>query len=230
MRKDPPIDTEYFYATYILEFAEQQGTLVANKPQSLRDANEKIFATQFAEITPETIVTADKVLLHEFIKQHQQVVFKPLDSMGGRSIFYVQHSDVNINVIIETLTHFGARLMMAQRFIPEIVNGDKRILLINGEPIPFALARIPAKGEIRGNLAAGGHGVVVPLTERDYEICQQIKPILQQKKLILVGIDVIGDYLTEINVTSPTCLREIEAETKLNIAAQFFSYMEGKIR
>lgn len=222
MRKDPPFDMEYVYTTYLLELAEQAGTLVINKPQSLRDANEKLYTSWFPSCCPETLVTRDAKLLRAFITQHKKVVFKPLDSMGGRSIFLLEEGDPNINVVIETLTNWGEQFMMAQRFIPEIMQGDKRILLINGEPIDYALARIPARGEIRGNLAAGGTGVVVPLSAHDRLICQQVGPVLRAKGLVFVGIDVIGDYLTEINVTSPTCLREIEAGAKIAVAERLF--------
>lgn len=218
MRKDPPFDMEYIYTTQLLELAERQGVSVVNKPQSLRDANEKLFTTWFSDICPPTLITRDANLLREFIQKQKQVVLKPLDGMGGRSIFLVTEKDLNNNVIIETLTHLGQQFIMAQRYIPEIKNGDKRILLINGVPIDFCLARIPGTGDFRGNLAVGGHGVVQPLTERDYYICRKISPILREKGLLFVGIDVIGDYLTEINVTSPTCIKEIEAETNLKIA------------
>lgn len=217
MRKDPPFDMEYIYATYVLELAERRGTLVINRPASLRDANEKVFAAHFAQCTPPTLITRRKEAIREFIEQHNEVILKPLEGMGGASIFKVSKGDPNTSVIIETLTEHGNRYTMAQRFIPEISAGDKRILLIDGEPIPYALARIPASGELRGNLAAGGRGEGIALNERDYWICRQIAPVLREKGLIFVGIDVIGDYLTEINVTSPTCIRELDKQYNLNI-------------
>jgi len=220
MRKDPPFDMEYIYATYLLELAEMQGTLVVNRPQSLRDANEKVFTANFPQCTPPTLITRQATQLRDFIAEHNEVILKPLEGMGGASIFKVSVDDPNTSVIIETLTGHGSRYAMAQRFIPEISAGDKRILLIDGEPVPFALARVPAKGELRGNLAAGGQGIGVELSERDRWICQQVSPILQEKGLIFVGIDVIGDYLTEINVTSPTCIRELDAQYSLDIGGQ----------
>jgi glutathione synthase len=217
MRKDPPFDMEYIYATYLLELAERGGTLVVNKPQSLRDANEKVFTSLFPQCTPPTLITRRAEQIRSFLLQHREVILKPLEGMGGASIFKVSAGDPNTSVIIETLTEHGNRYAMAQRFIPEIRGGDKRILLIDGVPVPYALARIPAKGELRGNLAAGGRGVGVALTERDYWICEQVAPILKEKGLIFVGLDVIGDYLTEINVTSPTCIRELDAQYGLDI-------------
>lgn len=214
MRKDPPFDSEFIYSTYILEAAERRGTLIVNKPQSLRDCNEKVFATEFPQCTPPLLVSRDEVLLKQFLEEHDEVVYKPLDGMGGTSIFRVKKGDQNLNVIIETLTNFGQNTIMAQKYLPEILVGDKRILVIDGEVVPFSLARIPSAGEFRGNLAAGGRGVVQPLSKRDLWIAQQVAPTLVEKGLIFVGLDVIGDYLTEINVTSPTCVREIDkAET-----------------
>ncbi|MDH3355104.1 MAG: glutathione synthase, partial [Chromatiales bacterium] len=192
MRQDPPFDLNFLYATHILEQAERMGTLVVNRAQSIRDANEKLFATEFPECTTPVLVTRSGEQIREFISKQGEVILKPLDGMGGASIFKVSPSDTNTSVIIETLTEHGQRLIMAQKFIPEITSGDKRILLINGEPIPYALARIPAKGELRGNLAAGGRGEGVPLTERDYWICKQIAPELKKRGLLFVGIDVIG--------------------------------------
>ncbi len=221
MRKDPPFNTEYIYTTYLLELAEAKGTKVLNKPQSLRDANEKLFTGWFPQCTPPTLVTRNIKQLREFIAEHQDVVLKPLHGMGGSSIFRIKQGDPNATVAIEILTQDGASYIMAQTFIPEISKGDKRIIMINGEPIPYALARIPQKGEFRGNLAAGGTGVGVELTERDRWICKEIGPTLREKSLMLVGLDVIGDYLTEINVTSPTCVRELDKIYGLNIAAQF---------
>ncbi len=210
MRKDPPFDSEFIYSTYILEAAERRGSLIVNKPQSLRDCNEKVFATEFPQCTPPLLVSRDEVLLKQFLEEHGEVVYKPLDGMGGTSIFRVKKGDQNLNVIIETLTNFGQNTIMAQKYLPEILVGDKRILVVDGEVIPFCLARIPSAGEFRGNLAAGGRGVVQPLSKRDLWIAQQVAPTLVEKGLIFVGLDVIGDYLTEINVTSPTCVREID--------------------
>lgn len=220
MRKDPPFDNEYIYSTYILEAAEQQGTLIVNKPQSLRDCNEKVFATRFPQCCPPLLVSADPQLLKQFHQQHGDVIFKPLDGMGGSAIFRVQAEDPNLNVILETLTRFGQQSIMAQQYLPAIREGDKRILLINGEPVDYALARIPADGETRGNLAAGGTGRAQPLTERDRWIANQVGPTVREKGLLFVGLDVIGDYLTEVNVTSPTCVREIDDQFGTNIAAQ----------
>lgn len=210
MRKDPPFDSEFIYSTYILEAAERLGTLIVNKPQSLRDCNEKVFATEFPQCTPPLLVSSDPELLKQFLGEHKEVVYKPLDGMGGTSIFRVQQGDQNLNVIIETLTNYGRNTIMAQKYLPEILSGDKRILIIDGEVVPYCVARIPAAGEFRGNLAAGGRGVVQPLSKRDHWIAQQIAPTLVEKGLLFVGLDVIGDYLTEINVTSPTCVREID--------------------
>jgi glutathione synthase len=210
MRKDPPFDAEFIYSTYILEAAERRGTLIVNKPQSLRDCNEKVFATEFPECTPPLLVSRDDRRLKKFLAEHLDVVFKPLDGMGGTSIFRVTQDDQNLNVILETLTKNGSETIMAQKYLPEITTGDKRILVVDGKVIPYCLARIPADGEFRGNLAAGGQGLVQPLSDRDRWIAEQIAPILKEKGLIFVGLDVIGDYLTEINVTSPTCVREID--------------------
>ncbi|MBA2651691.1 MAG: glutathione synthase [Tatlockia sp.] len=222
MRKDPPFDMEYIYSTYALELAEKEGVLVANKPQSLRAANEKFFTMNFPQCCPTTLVSRDLKRLRAFWLEHQNVIFKPLEGMGGSSIFQVDKDGRNLSVILEVLTHSQQVSIMAQVYIPEITKtGDKRILLINGEPVPYALARIPAKGELRGNLAAGARGEVVPLSERDRWLCQQLAPSLKAMGLYFVGIDVIGDYLTEINVTSPTCIREIEAETELDIAGDY---------
>ncbi|PCJ49614.1 MAG: glutathione synthase [Gammaproteobacteria bacterium] len=229
MRKDPPFDNEYIYSTYILELAENQGSLIVNKPQSLRDANEKLYTALFPQCCPETLVTRSETLFREFLAEHKDIIFKPLDGMGGTSIFRVRHDDPNIGVIIETLTDYGQQLAMAQKFIPEITEGDKRILVINGKPVPFALARIPAKGETRGNLAAGGRGVSVPLSEKDYWIVEQVAATLVKKGLIFVGLDVIGDYLTEINVTSPTCIQELDMANDLDIAGQLMDCIETKL-
>lgn len=225
MRKDPPFNTEYIYTTYLLELAEAKGSKVFNKPQSLRDANEKLFTAWFPQCTPPTLVTRNAKQLRDFIHAHADVVFKPLHGMGGGSIFRLQQGDPNINVVIETLTADGTAYIMAQKFIPEIIQGDKRVIMINGEPVPFALARIPQPGEIRGNLAAGGSGKGVELSERDRWICSQVGPTLREKNLVLVGLDIIGDYLTEINVTSPTCVRELEKIYSINICAQILDAM-----
>ena len=226
MRKDPPFDMEYIYATYALELAEREGVLVANKPQSLRDANEKFFTLNFPQCCPPTLVSRDITRLREFYKKHHNVIFKPLEGMGGRAVFHVDKDARNLSVILEVLTHGQTVSIMAQQYIPEISTlGDKRILLINGEPQPFALARIPLLGELRGNLAAGAEGKVVAINERDRWLCAQIAPTLKAKGLYFVGIDVIGDYLTEINVTSPTCLCEITAETGLDIAGDYLRFL-----
>jgi glutathione synthase len=210
MRKDPPFDAEFIYSTYILEAAERRGTLVVNTPQRVRDCNEKVFATQFPQCTPPLLVSRDQNRLKNFLAEHGDVVFKPLDGMGGTSIFRVREGDQNLNVILETITKYGEEMIMAQKYLPEILTGDNRILVVDGEVVPYSLARIPSEGEFRGNLAAGGYGVVQPLTDRDRWIAEQIAPTLIEKGLIFVGLDVIGDYLTEINVTSPTCVREID--------------------
>lgn len=210
MRKDPPFDSEFIYSTYILEAAERLGTLIVNRPQSLRDCNEKVFATHFPQCTPPLIVSRDQALLSAFLEDHEEVVYKPLDGMGGTSIFRVKRGDQNLNVILETLTADGKNTIMAQKYLPEITSGDKRILVVDGVVIPYCLARIPPKGEFRGNLAVGGTGLVKPLSERDLWIAEQVSPVLKEKGLIFVGLDVIGAYLTEINVTSPTCVREID--------------------
>ena len=220
MRKDPPFDMEYIYATYLLERAEQQGALVVNRCQSLRDCNEKLFATEFPQCCPPLLVSRDMDRLRAFHAQHGDVIFKPLDGMGGSAIFRAKPDDPNISVILETLTHSGRQTIMAQQYLPDIKEGDKRILMINGEAVPWCLARVPLAGESRGNLAAGGAGRVQALTERDQWIASQVGPTLRERGLYFVGLDVIGDYLTEINVTSPTCLREIEAESGLDIAGQ----------
>ena len=229
MRKDPPFDNEYIYSTYILELAEKLGSLIVNKPQSLRDANEKLFTAWFPECTPDTVVSRRADILRDFIAKHRDVILKPLDGMGGASIFRVKADDPNIGVIIETLTDHGNTTAMAQKFIPEITEGDKRILVIEGKPIPYALARIPAKGETRGNLAAGGRGVAVPLSDSDYAIVDRVAPTLVEKGLIFVGLDVIGSSLTEINVTSPTCIREIDAAYGTDIATDLMDAIAAKL-
>lgn len=229
MRKDPPFDMDYIFSTYLLEMAEQDGVLVVNRSQSIRDANEKLFTCQFPQCTPETLVSCNADLIRGFIGQHSDVILKPLDGMGGTSIFRVTKDDPNIGVIIESLTLYGKRQIMAQVFIPDITKGDKRILLIDGEAIPYALARIPAKGETRANLAVGGSGEGIELSERDRWICQQVGPTLKEKGLIFVGLDVIGDYLTEINVTSPTCIRELDSLFNINISATLMDCIEQKL-
>ncbi len=230
MRKDPPFNMNYIYATYLLELAEKQGTLVVNRPQSLRDANEKLFTLQFPECCAPTLVASDMPQLKAFLGKHHDIIVKPLDGMGGASIFRIKQADPNIAVILETMTQYGQIPIIAQRFIPEISEGDKRILLIDGEPVPYALARVPAKGETRGNLAAGGSGVGVPLSERDLWICKQVGSTLRKMGLSFVGIDVIGDYLTEINVTSPTCIRELDKLYDLNISKTLLDALEAKIK
>ena len=230
MRKDPPFDMEYVYATYLLERAVCQGALVVNAPHSLRDCNEKFYATRFAQCTPPLIVAARQDLLLDFHSEHRDVIFKKLDGMGGTSIFRVGPNDPNLRVIVETLTDNGRRPVMAQRFIPEIAQGDKRILLIDGEPVPHALARIPMQGESRGNLAAGGTGVGQPLSERDRFIADAIGGELRQRGLKFVGIDVIGDYLTEINVTCPTCIRELDRQFGLDIAGDLLDHLASELR
>lgn len=229
MRKDPPFDTEFIYATYMLERAEEEGVLIVNKPQSLRDANEKLFTAWFSEFTPETIVTRDAKRIRAFHQLKQDIILKPLDGMGGTSIFRVKKDDPNVGVIIETLTSYGQQYAMAQAFIPEITQGDKRILVVDGEPVPFALARIPMKGETRGNLAAGGSGVAQPLSESDWKIARAIGPELKKRGLIFVGLDVIGDKLTEINVTSPTCIKEIEAAFDVDITGMLMDAIEARV-
>lgn len=227
MRKDPPMDMNYFYATYFLDLLVQAGVLVVNHPQSLRDANEKLFTSLFPQCTVPYLVSSDINLHQQFLQEHGDIIIKPLGSMGGDSIFRVTQNDPNKNVIMETLTAtFPA---MAQKFIPEIKQGDKRILLIDGEPVPYALARIPKKGETRGNLAAGGKAEGLPLSPRDYWICEQVGPTLKEKGLLFVGLDVIGDYLTEINVTSPTCIRELDKLYHLNIAGQLMDCIEQRL-
>ncbi|MAZ88974.1 MAG: glutathione synthase [Cellvibrionaceae bacterium] len=228
MRKDPPFDNEYIYSTYILEAAEAKGTLIVNNPQSLRDCNEKVFATQFPQCCPPVVVSRNNDILRQFHQQHGDVIFKPLDGMGGAGIFRCKADDPNIGVILETLTLFGQQQIMAQRFIPEIKAGDKRILVIDGEPVPYSLARVPAEGETRGNLAAGGQGVPQPLTDRDRWIVEQVAPTLKAKGLIFVGLDVIGDYLTEINVTSPTCARELDRAYDTNIGGRLMDAIEAR--
>ena len=229
MRKDPPFDTEFIYATYMLERAEVEGTLIVNKPQSLRDCNEKLFTAWFSEFTPKTLVTRSSDKIREFHQKEKDVIIKPLDGMGGASIFRIKEKDVNVGVIIETLTNHGEQYAMVQEFMPEIIDGDKRILIVNGEPMPYCLARIPAQGETRGNLAAGGRGVARPLSVSDKAIADAIGPELKKRGLYFVGLDVIGDKVTEINVTSPTCIREIEAAYPINISGKLMDAIEDNI-
>ena len=230
MRKDPPFDMEYIYSTYLLEQAEAAGTLVVNKPQSIRDCNEKMFATLFPQCTPPVMVARSAEQLRKFASEHGDVVLKPLDGMGGASIFRTSPEDPNFSVILETLTGHGSRQAMIQKYIPEITAGDKRILLIDGEPVPYALARIPAEGELRGNLAAGGSGAGMELSERDRWIASQVAPAVKEKGLLFVGLDVIGDYLTEINVTSPTCIRQLDEQFGISIGDQLMDKIEEKLQ
>lgn len=230
MRKDPPFDNEFIYSTYLLEQAEQAGTLIVNRPQSLRDCNEKFFATQFSQYTPETLVSRRADILRDFAHEHRDIILKPLDGMGGSMIFRHREGDPNLSVILEALTNHGQQQIMAQAYLPGIKEGDKRILMIDGEPIPYCLARIPAAGETRGNLAAGGRGEARLLTDRDREIALAIGPTLREKGLLFVGLDVIGDHLTEINVTSPTCIREIDAAYDTKIAEQLMDCIAGKLQ
>jgi glutathione synthase len=227
MRKDPPFDMEYVYSTYLLDLAETQGARVFNRPRAIRDWNEKMSIARFPKFTAPSMATRDEALIREFLRKHRDVILKPLDGMGGASIFRVRHDDPNLNVIIETVTHFGRRTIMAQRYIPEIRDGDKRVLLIAGKPAPYCLARIPKKGETRGNLAAGGRGVARKLTRRDREIAETLGPMLARQGLLLVGLDVIGDYLTEVNVTSPTCFQEIADQTGFNVAGMMMDALEA---
>jgi glutathione synthase len=229
MRKDPPFDMEYVYTTYILELAEQRGLLVVNKPASLRDINEKAYTAWFPDCTPPSLVTRSRADLLGFLEAQRKMVLKPFDGMGGRSIFVVSAGDLNVNVIIETLTHDGQRFTLAQRYIPEIATGDKRVLLIDGEPIDYALARIPAPGESRGNLVMGARGEGRPLTERDRWLCAQVGPTLKAKGVLFAGLDVIGDYLTEINVTSPTGIRELDRQFNIDIAAKLIEAIDRKL-
>ncbi|MEX2961912.1 glutathione synthase [Microbulbifer sp. TYP-18] len=229
MRVDPPFDNEYLYATYILESAEREGALVVNRPQSLRDCNEKIFATAFPQCCPPLIVSRDMARLRAFHAKHRDVIFKPLDGMGGSGVFHCKPDGANLGAILELLTDRGARQIMGQRYIPEIKDGDKRILVVDGEVVPYCLARIPEAGETRGNLAAGGRGEARPLSDRDRWIVQQVAPTLKERGLLFVGLDVIGDYLTEINVTSPTCVREIDAAYGTDIGALLMSAITDRL-
>ena len=229
MRKDPPVDADYLHDTHILGFAQRAGALVVNDPQGLRDFNEKLAALEFPECCPPTLVSRDAAALKAFVAEHGDAVLKPLDGMGGRSIFRARAGDTNLNVILETLTGNGRHLAMAQRYLPEIVDGDKRILLVDGEPVDYCLARIPQGDEFRGNLATGGRGEGRPLSERDRWIAARVGPAMRERGMLFVGLDVIGDYLTEVNVTSPTCIRELDAQFGLNIAGLLFDAIEKRL-
>jgi glutathione synthase len=229
-RKDPPVDAQFLYDTLVLQLAHDAGVLVANHPQGLRDANEKLFTLHFPQCIAPTLVARDVSEIRRFVAEHDKVVLKPLDGMGGRSIFLSHHGDPNLNVILETLTANGAAFALAQRFIPEISAGDKRILMIDGEPVPYVLARIPQGSDFRGNLAAGGRGVGIPLSDRDRWIAAEVGPELKRRGMLFVGLDVIGDWLTEVNVTSPTCIRELDAQFGLNIAGQLFDCLESRLQ
>ena len=231
MRKDPPFDNEFIYTTHLLELAAAEGnTLMVNRPQALRDYNEKIFATHFPECCPPVLVTRREDLLRDFHAEYKDVIFKPLDGMGGTSIFRIQEEGVNLGVIIETLTKFGTETIMAQKYLPEISDGDKRILLINGEAVPYGLSRIPTNGEVRGNLAAGGRGEGRPLTDREKWIAEQVGPTLKAQGILFAGLDVIGDYLTEVNVTSPTCIRELDSQFGLDIGMDLMNAIEAQLQ
>ena len=229
MRKDPPFDMEFVYATYVLERAEDDGALVVNKPRSLRDANEKMFTAWFSQCCPPTLVTRDHARMHAFLAEHRDVIVKPLDGMGGASIFRVNADSPNTNVIFETLTRHGTRFAMCQRYIPEITDGDKRVLVVDGEPLPYMLARVPSKDDFRGNLAAGATAMARPTGHREMSIAATVGPELVRRGLIFVGLDVIGGYLTEINVTSPTCIREIESAYDIDISGRLFDAIERRL-
>lgn len=229
MRKDPPFDTEYIYTTYILQRAEERGALVVNKPQSLRDINEKAYTAWFPQCVPPSLITRARGELLAFLEEHGRIVLKPLDGMGGRSIFVLVHGEANTNVIIETITAYGTRFVVAQRYLPEISAGDKRILLIEGQPLDYALARIPAPGESRGNLVMGARGEGRPLTPRDRWLCAEIGPELAARGVMFAGLDVIGDYVTEVNVTSPTGIRELDREYDLDIAGLLMQAIAARL-
>jgi len=231
MRKDPPFDTEYIYTTYILERAEARGTLVVNRPQGLRDMNEKVFTAWFPQCCAPTLITRDMLHMQEFLTEHGRIVCKPLYGMGGRSVFVIEADDKNATVIFETLTEYGQRFAIVQRYLPEIVaSGDARVLLVDGEPVPYALARIPAAADNRGNLAAGARAEGRPLTERDRWLADQIGPTLRERGMLFVGLDVIGDYVTEINVTSPTCIRELDRQYGLDIGGMLMEAIARRLR
>lgn len=227
MRTDPPFDQAYLYATWLLEMAERQGARVFNRPQSLRDYNEKLAIARFPQFIAPTLVSNDAALIRAFLAEHGDIVVKPLNAMGGSGIFRLRPDDANLGAILETVTRNGVETIMAQRYLPAIKDGDKRILIINGEVVPYCLARIPAEGETRGNLAAGGTGVARPLNEHDWQIARTLGPTLKEAGLLLVGLDVIGDCLTEVNVTSPTCFQEITQQTGFNVAAMFIDALEN---
>ena len=229
MRKDPPFDARYLHATQILALAERDGVLVANRPSALQAVNEKLFATHFPQCIPPTLVSSREADIRAFLQEHGEIVLKPLDVMGGQGVFRIQQGDMNLSTAVELLTHHGTHWIMAQKFLPAVTQGDKRILLINGEPVPYALARIPPSGEFRANLAAGGRGVGVELTERDRWLCAQISPTLRAMGLYFVGLDVIGDFVTEINVTSPTCIRELDACYGIDIAGELLDALAKNI-
>ena len=229
MRKDPPFDAEYLYSTLLLDAAQRSGARVFNAPRALRDHNEKLAITEFAEFAVPTLVSRDPDALRAFHAEFGDIVVKPLDGMGGAGVFRIRRDDANLNVILETITQLGARTVMAQRFIPEIRDGDKRVLLIGGQPVPYALARIPKAGETRGNLAAGGTGRAQPLTDADRAIAARLGPVLAARGLLLVGLDVIGANLTEVNVTSPTCFVEITEQTGFNVAGMFIDALESAV-
>jgi glutathione synthase len=230
MRKDPPVDMEFMYTTFLLERAEAHGALIVNRPAALRNASEKLYTAWFQNCCPPMRVSRDMQLLKAFLEEQNDIIVKPLNGMGGASVFRVQQGDPNVNVILETITDNGRQTAMAQRYIPEIVEGDKRILMIDGKPFPHALARVPASGETRGNLAAGGSGKGVDLSDRDRWICDQVGPALREQGLLFVGIDVIGDYLTEINVTSPTCIRELDSIYAADIAGELMDAIENTLK
>ncbi len=230
MRKDPPCDAEYFFATQLLQLAETQGVKVFNRPRTLRDDNEKLATLRFPHLTPPTLVARHAAAFRAFLDQHHDIILKPLDGMGGKGIFRLRENDPNLSVILETLSQDGTRTLMAQRFLAEVSEGDKRILMVDGEPLPYALARIPAPGETRGNLAAGGHGRAQPLSANDVAIARELGPYLRASGVLLAGLDVIGRFLTEINITSPTCLREIRDQTGLDGAAKVIEALESACR
>lgn len=227
MRKDPPVDLEYLYTTLLLELLEKQGVKIINSPQALRDVNEKLFISWFPQCCVPTLVTRKPDQIKAFLDQHKDIILKPLDGMGGRGIFRVTEQEHNLNVVIETVTQYGNAWAMAQKYIPEVKQGDKRIIMMHGKPLPYAISRLAKPGEVRANLAAGGSYIPAEITKRDQWICDQVSPVLKQKNLRLVGLDIIGDYLTEINVTSPTCLREINSAFNINSAAYFFDFFDG---
>jgi len=229
MRKDPPFDQEYIYCTYILERAEARGVLVVNRPSALRDANEKMYTAWFAQCTPPTLVSRELNDLREFLREHGDIILKPLEGMGGASVFRVTEQDPNISVIMEVLTRHRSRYVMAQSYLPAIEHGDKRILMVDGEPLPWVLARVPAPGELRGNLAAGASGEGREITERERWIAGEVGPALRDKGILFAGLDVIGDYLTEINITSPTCIRELDAHFSVNISAHIMDAIENRL-